>query len=350
MTHVFADEYKFEKKWMIPEYLDYKITYPHIIGIDSLDNIYIKDNTGTIYVYDGDGNLKSTIFSENPLFESKLEIRSGAINNNSNSIYLLTYQRVLDDYYYIDVSVKKHFLNKTTMTNNIFNYPTIPLMWAQQPLEIAVDSKNNTYVSGFIYPELINKFSNKGEYLANYYIRIKDIVKDVSSIHGLALDSNDTLYAAVNSNIDGVSIVKLSENHEHTEVWKNTSNYHHLMDIKIDKNDNIYFTDNYSNKVTKLDNNGSIITMFGSYCRIQDINNNNLKLGDTPFDPALLNAMPYRISDCIDPDGAGPLEKGDGQFEILHSIGVDSKGNVYATDYTQRIQKFVPTNTSSIIN
>jgi DNA-binding beta-propeller fold protein YncE len=45
-------------------------------------------------------------------------------------------------------------------------------------------------------------------------------------------------------------------------------------------------------------------------------------------------------SGCVDPDGAGPLELGDGQFWNMYSIAIDSSGNVYSIDANNRIQKF----------
>jgi hypothetical protein len=46
---------------------------------------------------------------------------------------------------------------------------------------------------------------------------------------------------------------------------------------------------------------------------------------------------------CVDPDGAGPLELGDGQFGSIGEIAADSWGDVYVTDRTnKRIVKFGP--------
>lgn len=49
---------------------------------------------------------------------------------------------------------------------------------------------------------------------------------------------------------------------------------------------------------------------------------------------------------CIDPDGSGPLELGDGQFLIPQGIATDSSGNIYVADFdNHRIQKFNNTGT-----
>jgi len=44
---------------------------------------------------------------------------------------------------------------------------------------------------------------------------------------------------------------------------------------------------------------------------------------------------------CVDPDGAGPLALGDGQFNSPRGIAVDISRNVFVTDEgNNRIQKF----------
>jgi hypothetical protein len=51
---------------------------------------------------------------------------------------------------------------------------------------------------------------------------------------------------------------------------------------------------------------------------------------------------------CIDPDGRGPLELGDGQFSKPEHVSIDTKGNVFVVDRgNQRIQVFAPTNNES---
>ena len=49
---------------------------------------------------------------------------------------------------------------------------------------------------------------------------------------------------------------------------------------------------------------------------------------------------------CVDPDGSGPLELGDGEFERPGGIAVDGEGNVYVADtFNHRIQVFRPDGT-----
>ena len=81
---------------------------------------------------------------------------------------------------------------------------------------------------------------------------------------------------------------------------------------------NIYVADSKNDRIQKFDSNGKFITKWGSHC--------DFSTG----------------SGCIDPDGSGPLRKGDGQFNAPRGVFVDSTGKlVYAVDITNdRIQKF----------
>ena len=56
----------------------------------------------------------------------------------------------------------------------------------------------------------------------------------------------------------------------------------------------------------------------------------------------VLSAIYLQASGCIDPDGPGPLQKGDGQFNSPRGIFIDSTGKlVYVVDTANdRIQKF----------
>ena len=51
---------------------------------------------------------------------------------------------------------------------------------------------------------------------------------------------------------------------------------------------------------------------------------------------------------CIDPDGSGPLEKGDGQFSKPEHVAINSEGKMYVVDRgNHRIQVFAPVTNES---
>ena len=88
--------------------------------------------------------------------------------------------------------------------------------------------------------------------------------------------------------------------------------------VAVDSLGNIYVVDNNNHRVQKFDSSGVFLLKFGSRC----------------------NLLTDQVG-CVDPDGAGPLGLGDGQFRFPFGIEVDSSGNSYVVDVSNhRIQKF----------
>lgn len=87
--------------------------------------------------------------------------------------------------------------------------------------------------------------------------------------------------------------------------------------VDVDPDGNIYVADTANDRVQVFDENGSFIREFGSMCNLET------------------------TSGCVDPDGGGPLELGDGQFNSARDLTVDYGGNVYVVDgFNNRIQIF----------
>jgi len=92
--------------------------------------------------------------------------------------------------------------------------------------------------------------------------------------------------------------------------------------VAVDATGNVYVADTDNHRIQKFDSTGTFITKWGSRCRLTN------------------------GSGCVDPDGAGALEAGDGQFDMPSDIAVDAAGNVYIADEdNHRIQKFDSTGT-----
>jgi DNA-binding beta-propeller fold protein YncE len=79
--------------------------------------------------------------------------------------------------------------------------------------------------------------------------------------------------------------------------------------------------DTGNHRIVVLDANGSFLREFGSHCRLAE----------------------GEAGGCVDPDGAGPLILGDGQFYEPWGVTVDADGNIYVADtWNGRIQVFSP--------
>ncbi len=79
----------------------------------------------------------------------------------------------------------------------------------------------------------------------------------------------------------------------------------------------VYVTDNGNHRVQRFDLEGNFLGQWGTHCR--------LTTGEG----------------CVDPDGEGPLESGDGQFRRPFGIAADSQGRIYVLDQSNnRVQIF----------
>ena len=87
--------------------------------------------------------------------------------------------------------------------------------------------------------------------------------------------------------------------------------------VSTDSSNNIYVSDSCNHRIQKFDASGSFVGKWGSHCNIRT------------------------EQGCVDPDGAGPLELGDGQLRNPAGIAINSTGYVYVNDSgNQRIQIF----------
>jgi tripartite motif-containing protein 71 len=87
--------------------------------------------------------------------------------------------------------------------------------------------------------------------------------------------------------------------------------------VAVDGEGNIYVADTGNHRVQKFSPTLQLLAQWGSFCDLLSGNG------------------------CIDSDDSGPLQLGDGQFNLPQGIAVDASGSVYVVDFgNARVQKF----------
>jgi uncharacterized protein (TIGR03663 family) len=87
--------------------------------------------------------------------------------------------------------------------------------------------------------------------------------------------------------------------------------------VAVGPNGERVIADSGNHRIVVLDASGNFLRSFGSYCKLDD------------------------STGCTDPDGAGPLAVGDGQFNEPWGVAVDAAGQIYVSDtWNGRIQVF----------
>ncbi len=142
-------------------------------------------------------------------------------------------------------------------------------------------------------------------------------------------------------------------------------------DIAVDATGNIYVVDSGNHRIQKFDSTGKFLGKWGTrgsgdgqfefpigialdssgrFIYVADKGNHRIQKFDVSSSPVRfvtkwgsecnLTVTPP-TGRCLDPDGAGPLQVGDGQFFEPQAVVVDGAGNVYVSDTgNHRIQKF----------
>jgi hypothetical protein len=127
--------------------------------------------------------------------------------------------------------------------------------------------------------------------------------------------------------------LKLSFNPYGNEILSYTTDH-----IEVDKNDNIYLTDNHNNKILKFDKNGNFIETFFTCYGPRTILFLNDRMIVAKSGENKIYEMDYNKNFIFEWGSAGT---GDGQFNFFRQIAVDDEKNIYVVDINnKRIQKF----------
>jgi streptogramin lyase len=172
---------------------------------------------------------------------------------------------------------------------------------------------------------------------------------ELNTPYGGVVDSDGNLYV-----VDALNhrVQKFDSNGNFILTWgeygSGAGDFNQPRDIAVDSKDNIYVADVLNNRIQKFDSSGNYISMYspgqgsgpGEFDRphhlIIDLDTDEIYVSDTynsriqKFD----SSWNYITS-------WGGQGTGDGQFNMVRGIDIDSEGYIYASDpFNSRVQKF----------
>ena len=139
---------------------------------------------------------------------------------------------------------------------------------------------------------------------------------NLSNIIDLRVDSSGNMYGILDNNV-----VKINPSGDTLLTFGTSGSgdgqFSFPQDMAFDLAGNIYVADGNNNRIQKFNSTFTFLDKFGTNCVLSS------------------------GSGCVDPDGGGLLELGDGQFNSPEGIALDFSGNIYVADTNNhRIQKF----------
>ncbi|HET9063306.1 MAG TPA: hypothetical protein VFO62_08465, partial [Candidatus Binatia bacterium] len=142
----------------------------------------------------------------------------------------------------------------------------------------------------------------------------------LSAPFGVAVDSNGNIYVA---DAGTSKVVKFGPAGAFVKSWggKGSGDGKFFSEdprgLAVGTGNRVYAGDTGNRRVQFFDSNGGFLGKWGSECFLS------------------------QGTGCVDPDGPGPLELGDGQFIEPYALATDADGNVYVVDSSNyRVQVF----------
>ena len=170
------------------------------------------------------------------------------------------------------------------------------------------DSENHRIQVFDLEGSFIRKWGKFGSTQGLFYIPV-----------GLSLDEEGLLYV---SDVFNHRVQVFNESGTYIRQWGtrggDRSQFEYPSSVAV-SNERAYVSDNGNHRIQIFDLAGNFIGSFGTLCSTMT------KEG------------------CVDPDGTGPLEPGDGQLRLPFGIAGDPNGNLFVIDQgNNRVQAFGP--------
>lgn len=214
---------------------------------------------------------------------------------------------------------------------------------------IAVDSDGNVYVADNAN-QRIQKFDLTGTFLLQWGSNGRGDGQFLSPI-GITVDKQGNVYVIDDSRDD---VQKFDSNGTFLLKWgshgSRDGQFNYTGNLEIDSQGNVYVADFSNHRVQKFDSQGIFLTKWGTFGEDPGQFNDPVGIAIDPqgnvYVAELAAHPPYTHRVQIF-DEAGSFSgtwgsPGDGNGEFTHplAIAVDSQGNIYVSDETNRIQKF----------
>jgi DNA-binding beta-propeller fold protein YncE len=303
----FDSDGHFLYKWGSYGHDDGQFAFPSGIAIDREDNVYIVDpDNGNIQIFTAEGR-----------FLQKLNIKAIHIAiDNEGDLYVS--------------DIEGHTIQKFDKNGRLLKQwgkfgNTLDVMLPDSPSDLAIDNSGFVYVVEDSNGHRVLKFDKYGNLITKWGKQGSND-DEFFEPSGMAVDKDGSVLVADKGN---QRVKRFTADGSLIGIWSKDDKP--VVKIAVDKNDNIFATGDEG--IRKFSGEGELLARWGNFCTLYGIPASEYHFIKTEPIPA--------GTGCVDPDDAGALEFGDGQFFIVSDIAIDSDGYVYVADAgNDRIQKF----------